>query len=142
MTEIVKIKMLSSAAMYPQRASLTAAGYDVFSARDVTIQPGCREIVWTDLMMEIPPGMYGRIAPRSGFAYLCGIDVFPGVIDPDFRGNIGILIINNGTDPFMINVNMRICQMIFERIATPKLEVTKELETTQRGAGGFGSTGQ
>ena len=141
MTEIVKIKMLSPDAKCPKRGSSMAAGYDVFSARDVTIQPGCREMVWTDLMMEIPPGMYGRIAPRSGFAYLNAIDVFQGIIDPDFRGNIGILVINNGNDPFIINKNMRICQIVFERIAIPDLEVTQELGITLRGNGGFGSTG-
>ena len=143
MTEdLVKIKMLSDKAMHPHRASLTAAGYDLFAAHDVVIQPGAREIVYTDISMEIPPGMYGRIAGRSGFAYLMGVNVFQGVIDSDFRGNIGILISNNGDVPFEVNIHTRVGQIIFERIANPIFQITKELEATQRGSSGFGSTGQ
>jgi dUTP pyrophosphatase len=91
--------------------------------------------------VAVPPGFYGRVAPRSGLAVRHGIDVLAGVIDSDYRGEILCALVNHGQEPFEVEPGARVAQLVVEAIATPEPAWTEELEETARGAGGFGSTG-
>ncbi len=91
--------------------------------------------------MEIPEGHYGRIAPRSSLAARCGIDVMAGVIDCDYRAEVAVILINHGEAVVLITAGSRIAQLILERISTPPTRIVQTLSVTERGAGGFGSTG-
>ncbi|QRY18887.1 ORF-17 [Teiidae poxvirus 1] len=143
MAEIIVYK-LSQNAKLPVKKSECSAGYDLASAYDYLILPMERGLVLTDLIISIPDGHYGRIAPRSGLAYNHFIDVGAGVLDCDYRGNIGVLLFNFGRLPFRVYRGDRIAQIIFEKIAHPRVvEVSsiEEFDKTQRGTKGFGSTG-
>ena len=98
-------------------------------------------MVKTDLQVALPEGCYGRIAPRSGLAYKHFIDVGAGVIDRDYRGNVGILLFNFGKKKFVIKRGDRVAHIIPERIYDPQLQEVENLENTKRGQKGFGSTG-
>lgn len=135
------VKTLRPAAKIPRRESPGAAGYDLSSVDDVTIPPRDRAIVRTGIAIAVPEGTYGRVAPRSGLAAKHGIDVLAGVIDEDYRGEIAVILLNAGDEPFHIAVGDRIAQLVLERIATPMVAVVKDLDSTARGEGGFGSTG-
>ena len=137
----LKVKKLSDAATAPKRATAGAAGYDLCSAEEVVVPAGMRKMVRTDLSMAIPASHYGRIAPRSGLATKKGVDIGAGVIDEDYRGPVGLCIVNNGTDDFEIKVGDRVAQLLLERIDIPEVEVVEELDDTERGGKGFGSTG-
>ena len=140
--DVLKVELLSPWAKEPVRVSPGAAGYDLVAAHDVNIAPNKRALVKTDLAFSFPPGLYARIAPRSGLALKKGIDVFAGVVDQDYRGNVGVVLANFDNEPFQVERGDRIAQVIFERIATPRVEVVAAIEgTTARGDGGFGSTG-
>lgn len=90
----------------------------------------------TDLQIEVPEGCYGRIAPRSKLAYKHGIHVGAGVIDSDYRGNVGILLLNSGSQDFFVNEGDRIAQLICEKIETPELQEVLDLNDTERGKRG------
>jgi len=137
---MLRVRHLSPRARTPTRATPGSVGYDLTSAISVGLLPGDRALVWTDLAVEPPPGTYGRIAPRSSLAVQHGIDVGAGVVDPDYRGNLGVLLINNGPSPFMVQEGMRVAQLLLERAETPAIEIVLDLSETERGAGGFGST--
>lgn len=137
----LKVQKLSEAATAPKRATAGAAGYDLCSAEEVVVPAGMRKMVRTDLALAIPESHYGRIAPRSGLATKKGIDIGAGVIDMDYRGPVGLCIINNGTDDFQINVGDRVAQLLLERVDIPDVEVVEKLDCTVRGEKGFGSTG-
>ena len=98
-------------------------------------------IVQTDLAVAIPAGHYGRVAPRSGLAVKHFIDVGAGVIDSDYRGAVGVVLFNHSADDFHIKHGDRIAQLIIEKISTPAVVEVDDLDATERGAGGFGSTG-
>jgi dUTP pyrophosphatase len=136
-------KKLSPLAITPLRATEGSAGYDLYSPRSYIIECGQKALIPLDISIEIPPTHYGRLAPRSSLANKFAIDVLAGVIDSDFRGNIGLILINHDKEnPFIIREGERIGQIIFEKISTPKLVEKKELEETVRGSGGYGSTGK
>ena len=137
----LKVKRLSENALLPKRASQGSAGYDLFSTKDTCIHGGEKKVINTDIVVEIPEGYYGRIAPRSGLASKKFIDVGAGVIDSDYRGNVGVLLFNLGKDDFEIKKCDRIAQLIIEKIITPEVEEVFDIEDTNRGSGGFGSTG-
>lgn len=137
----LRVVLLSKSATAPKRASEGAAGYDLYAAEDVVIQPGTRRVVKTDISIAVPPQHYGRVAPRSGLSFRYGIDIGAGVIDADYRGPLGIVLVNNGVEGFAVMVGDRIAQLLLERVDTPEVEVVDSLDATQRGAGGFGSTG-
>lgn len=139
--ETLKVKRLSERATLPRRATAGAAGYDLCSAEKTSVPAGTRKVVKTDLAVAIPVLHYGRIAPRSGLAFKEGLDVAAGVIDPDYRGPLGLVICNNGTKDFEIKIGDRIAQLLLERVGTPVVEEVEKLDETPRGAGGFGSTG-
>jgi len=130
-------------ARIPVRGSDGAAGYDVSCLSDFTIEPGSRALVGTGISIELPAGAYGRLAPRSGLAVRHGIHVGAGVIDADYRGEIKVLLFNQGSETFRATAGDRVAQLILESIRVlPVKECTEQaLAKTERGASGFGSTG-
>ena len=141
MSLYVKCVKLSNNAIIPNRSTSGSAGYDLYSAYSYTVKPYSRILVRTDICLMIPDKCYGRISPRSGLSLNYNIDIGGGVIDSDYRGEIGIVFINNGCSDFNIKVGDRIAQIIFERVEYPIMEEVKCLEDTERGNSGFGSSG-
>jgi len=139
---VLRFAKLSSSAICPSRGSADAAGYDLYAAEAKVIEPGKRGLVKTDIQIAVPEGCYGRVAPRSGLAWKHGIDVGAGVIDRDYRGNVGVILFNFGDEPFAVAQGDRIAQLILERILMAELQEMPTLDATQRGEGGFGSTGK
>ncbi|XP_072479369.1 deoxyuridine 5'-triphosphate nucleotidohydrolase, mitochondrial [Notamacropus eugenii] len=137
----LRFSRLSEHATAPSKGSARAAGYDLYSAYDYTIPAMEKAIVKTDIQISLPPGCYGRVAPRSGLAAKHFIDVGAGVIDEDYRGNVGVVLFNFGKETFEVKKGDRIAQLICERVFYPELEEVQGLDDTERGAGGFGSTG-
>ncbi|CDH53381.1 dutpase putaive [Lichtheimia corymbifera JMRC:FSU:9682] len=136
------VKRLSENAKLPTRGSAIAAGYDLYSAANTVIPAQGKVIVPTDLSIAVPEGCYGRIAPRSGLASKHFLDTGAGVIDADYRGPVGVLMFNFATTDYEVKQGDRIAQLILERIYTPEVVEVNELDDTERGAGGFGSTGR
>lgn len=121
--------------------SKLAAGYDLKSAYDYII-PGMGKIIAkTDISIRVPDGTYGRVAPRSGLAAKNHIDIGAGVVDQDYTGNIGVVMFNHAQEDFEVKKGDRIAQFICEKIEYPELEEVASLSSTERGEGGFGSTG-
>jgi dUTP pyrophosphatase len=141
MSERLLFKRLHPEARLPSRGSTRAAGLDLCAVERLTLAPGARAAVRTGLAVAIPEGFYGRVAPRSGLAVRHGIDVLAGVVDSDYRGEILCALVNHGSEPFEIEPGARVAQLIIEVIATPESAWADDLEETERGAGGFGSTG-
>lgn len=138
----LKVKKLSADAQLPTRGSDGAAGYDLQSIESCVVLPGKRAVVATGLSIELPPGVYGRIAPRSGLAVKHGIQVGAGVVDADYRGEVKVVLFNHDSNPYLIKPGYRIAQLILERCETPDVEEIFDSSDTVRGQGGFGSTGQ
>ncbi|XP_035252639.1 deoxyuridine 5'-triphosphate nucleotidohydrolase-like [Anguilla rostrata] len=138
---VLKFAKLSENATVPTRGSAKAAGYDLYSAYDYSIAPLDKTIVKTDIQIAVPPGCYGRVAPRSGLAAKHFIDVGAGVVDEDYRGNVGVVLFNFSKETFEVKKGDRVAQLICEKICYPELEQHDTLDVTARGAGGFGSTG-
>jgi len=138
----IQIKKLSELAKIPTRGSIFAAGYDLYSTEDYTLNPLERYLFKTGISIAIPQGNYGRIAPRSGLAYKDGIDVMGGVIDQDYRGNVGVILINFGSSEKKITNGEKIAQLIIEPYVSVIFQETDNLPETNRGSGGFGSSGQ
>jgi dUTP pyrophosphatase len=128
----------------PERATEHAAGYDVRSAQEaVTIEPGEIRLVSTGLIMELPEGIECQVRPRSGLAFKHGITLpnSPGTIDPDYRGELRVIMQNLGSEAVTLERGERIAQLVFARFEAPEIELSDELSETERGQGGFGSTG-
>jgi dUTP pyrophosphatase len=127
----------------PAYATQGAAGMDVVSAEDVTLAPGARHPVATGLAMAIPPGYEIQVRPRSGLALKHGISVpnTPGTIDSDYRGELKVILINLGSEPFVIARGDRVAQLVLAPVVQAAWDEVAELDATERGAGGFGSTG-
>ena len=139
----INVKKLSENATIPTQGTSFAAGYDLYAAEDAVVVCGTRKLIKTNISMEINPGYYGRIAPRSGLAYKNGIDVLAGVIDSDYRGDIGVILYNTDKNiDFSVKKGDRIAQIIFEACYTVTLNNVDNLDNTLRQAGGFGSTGK
>jgi dUTP pyrophosphatase len=138
----INVKKLSENATIPTQGTKFAAGYDLYAAEDAVVVCGTRKLIKTNISMEITPGYYGRIAPRSGLAYKNGIDVLAGVIDSDYRGDIGVILYNTDKNiDFTVKKGDRIAQIIFEACYIATLNNVENLDNTLRQAGGFGSTG-
>ncbi|CAI5742452.1 unnamed protein product [Hyaloperonospora brassicae] len=138
---ILRVKKLSPQAILPSRGSSLAAGLDLSAAYDAIIPAGSKGLVKTDLAIAVPECCYARVAPRSGLALKNFIDTGAGVIDADYRGNVGVLLFNHSTEDFVIKRGDRVAQLILEKIEYPKIQEVDEMDKTARGAGGFGSTG-
>jgi dUTP pyrophosphatase len=139
--EPLRVKLLNDRARAPVRGSAGAAGYDLASCEGVVVPAGQRKVIKTGVSVAVPPGTYGRVAPRSGLAVRMGIDVLAGVIDEDYRGELAVILLNTGDAPFEVSPGDRIAQLILERIVTPDTVMVDDLDDTVRGAGRFGSTG-
>jgi len=137
----LRFKQLDPRAVLPQRGSVLAAGLDVCCIEELEIAPKQRVKARTGLAVAIPPGFYGRVAPRSGLAAKKGLDVLAGVIDSDYRGEICVVLYNTGDETIHLPAGSKICQLIIEQIITPEAAWATDLDETARGAGGFGSTG-
>jgi len=140
-TDCLQLKFLSDQATMPTKGSPLSAGFDLASAEKTVVPAGGRAVVKTDLSIACPVGTYARIAPRSGLAVKKMIDCGAGVVDADYRGNVGVVLFNFGTEDFEIDVGDRIAQLILEQISMVPAMKVAELTETERGAGGFGSTG-
>ncbi len=147
MTVTVQIKPLAHFGdlPLPRFETALAAGADLRAALDVdfTLVPGARALIPTGFAMALPVGFEAQIRPRSGLAFKHGITCLnsPGTIDADYRGEVKVLLINHGEDPFVITRGERIAQMVIAAITQPNFLVVDSLEDTIRGEGGFGSTG-
>mmetsp|Transcript_10383 Transcript_10383/g.14952 ORF Transcript_10383/g.14952 Transcript_10383/m.14952 type:complete len:1434 (-) Transcript_10383:2326-6627(-) len=137
----LQVKYLSINATMPSRATDGSAGYDLYSAVDITIQPKTRAFVPLDITIVPPIGTYGQILSRSGLAAQHYMDVKAGTIDSDYTGNIQVLLENNSEKPFTIEIGDRIAQMVLYNIQTPQVIQTATVQHTTRGTNGFGSTG-
>lgn len=130
----------------PRKMSEQASGYDLFAAveRETVLAPGERALIPTGIALAMPDGLEAQIRPRSGLAYKHGITCLntPGTIDADYRGEIKVLLINLGQEPFAIARGERIAQMVFQTVPAVTLAEVEELSETARGAGGFGHTGK
>ena len=135
------MKKLCNNAKLPVRGSIGAAEYDLAAAQTAVIPAHGKVLVKTGLSISMPTGCYGRIAPRSGLALEKFIDVGAGVVDEDYRGELGVILFNFGDEDFKINMGDKIIQLIFEKIKTPAIVETNSLEETGRGDKVFGSTG-
>lgn len=131
-------------AQIPAKQSLDSAGYDLCCIEGKTIDPNGRHLFNTGLKMEIPKGYYGRILPRSGLAINHGIDTAAGVIDSDYRGEIKVLLCNNSPFVYTVGKGDRIAQLVFAKCYNNVIfdENHDGLSMTDRGTGGFGSTGK
>lgn len=137
----LQVAKLSEHAIIPTRGSALAAGYDLYSAYDYVAPARGKVLAKTDIQICVPRGTYGRVAPRSGLAWKNHIDIGAGVVDEDYRGNVGVVIFNHSDNDFHIKAGDRIAQLVCEKIAYPEIEVLESLDETVRGEGGFGSTG-
>lgn len=131
------------AAQLPSYAHPGDAGMDVCSVETLVLQPGARALVRTGLKMQLPFGMEAQIRPRSGLALKHGVTVFnsPGTIDAGYRGELGVVLINLGQEPFTVEKGMRIAQMVIAPVLSATIEEVSALDASDRAAGGFGSTG-
>lgn len=145
----VKIQRLAHAQDLPIPAYQTAdaAGLDLLAAlpdgEARSIPPGNYAVIPTGLTLQLPHGTEAQVRPRSGLAAKFGVTVLnsPGTIDADYRGEVGVILINHGKDPFVIRRGDRIAQMVISRVAQARIVESKSLSATKRGTGGFGSTG-
>lgn len=141
----VAIKRLAHGAglALPNYATDGAAGMDVFAAEDCEIAPGARHAVATGFALAIPEGFEIQVRPRSGLALKHGITVpnTPGTVDCDYRGEVKVILINHGSEPFAVARGDRIAQLVLAPVAQARWNEVEELDETARGAGGFGSTG-
>jgi len=158
----IKIKKILPSAKIPTQATDGDAGYDLYAARDITINPMSRDVVPTGIKIEIPKGYYGRVAPRSGLAVKKGIDVLAGVIDSGYRGEIGVVLMNlcvpsdfrqrsnqerayeclfGDTNNFKIKQGDRVAQLIIEKCHQVEWEEVDSLDSSEREDGKFGSSG-
>lgn len=129
----------------PEHATALSAGVDLLAAvsEDLILTPGARALVPTGLSIELPAGYEAQVRPRSGLANKHGVTVLnsPGTIDADYRGEVCVILINHGTEPFTIQRAMRIAQMVVAPVSFVTWRESQDLSTSARGAGGFGSTG-
>lgn len=139
----VSVKKLDPSAVMPTKANDTDAGYDLYALEDLEIGPVNQKLVKTGISMAIPKGYVGLIWPRSGLAYKHGLDVFAGVIDAGYRGDIGVILYNSKVDRhYKIQKGDRIAQILFQKIEGFDLIEVDSLDSSERGVGGFGSTGK
>jgi dUTP pyrophosphatase len=139
-TAILRFVKITEQAKTPARGSAQSAGLDLYSAYDTTVPARGRSLISTGLKIQLPPGSYGRIAPRSGLALRHHIDIGGGVIDEDYRGELSVIIFNHSDIPVAFLRADRIAQLICQPVCYAALEVNA-LDVTERGDGGFGSTG-
>ena len=136
-------KRIHPEATLPAYAHASDAGMDVRSVEDVTIPVGGRALVHTGLVMELPPRYEAQVRPRSGLALKYGVTVLntPGTIDAGYRGEVGVILANFGDAPFAVKKGDKIAQLVIAPVTQPVVVEVADVNATDRGAGGFGSTG-
>jgi dUTP pyrophosphatase len=141
--ETLRIPCVCGGEALPLYATRGAAGADLKSAAALTIPPGEYALIPTGVRLAIPQGMEAQVRPRSGLALKHGVTVLnaPGTIDADYRGEIKVMLINHGNAPFSVSPGDRIAQLVFARAVHAEIFRVEELPESQRGTGGFGSTG-
>lgn len=138
----IHIKLLSDLAKAPTQGTLFSAGYDLYAAEEAIVPRFGRKLIKTNVSMAIPMNHYGRIAPRSGLAYKNGIDVLAGVIDSDYRGDIGVVLYNTDSNSdFHVKIGDKIAQIIIESCSSVNFVNAQVLPSTKRGERGYGHTG-
>lgn len=139
----VKFRKSDPEAVLPAYAHPGDAGMDVRSVEELTIEPGGRSLVRTGLVMMLPPGYEAQVRPRSGLALKNGVTVLntPGTIDEGYRGEVGVILANFGTEPFRVEKGAKIAQIVVAPCTRAEIVETVETDETARGTGGFGSTG-
>lgn len=129
----------------PEYMSPGAAGLDLYAAlmEEITLPPGGRALVPTGIALALPPGWEAQLRPRSGLAWRYGLTLLnsPGTVDSDYRGEIKVLLINLGTEPYTVRRGDRIAQLVLNAVGRVEWEEVEELPASRRGAGGFGHTG-
>ena len=139
----VKVLRTDPEAHLPAYAHPGDAGMDVRSIENVTLAPGARALVRTGLVLELPPDAEAQVRPRSGLALKHGVTVLntPGTIDAGYRGEVGVILVNLGDAPFKVEKGMKIAQLVVAPVAQAEIVEVSAVDATDRGAGGFGSTG-
>lgn len=138
----LNVKKLVPEAKLPSRATAGDAGLDLYSIEEIAIQPGDRLVVKTGVAMEIPFGYAGLVWDKSGLAAKKGIKTMGGVIDAGYRGEIQVVLANFGSEPHMIAVGDKVAQILIQKVGLLDVEEVEELTDSERGEGGFGSTGK
>ena len=143
MATTIEFKKLNENAVLPSFANEGDAGLDICSVQDLVLEPGKRALVKTGVAIQLPKGWEAQVRSRSGLAYKRGVVVLdsPGTIDEPYRGEIGVILINHGEEPYSISVGDRIAQLVLRRTEDVIPVFVDELTETNRGTGGFGSTG-
>ncbi|MCB5229632.1 MAG: dUTP diphosphatase [Candidatus Cloacimonetes bacterium] len=141
----ISYQLLRHSSLPPQKMTPHSAGFDLCAdiTQTIAIKPGKRELVPTGIALELPPGFEAQIRPRSGLAIKQGLGILnsPGTIDADYRGEIMVILINCNDEPISIEPGMRIAQMVVAPVLDCELIPSEQLNQTQRGANGFGHTG-
>ena len=139
----LKVKKINPEAIIPGYAHEGDSGMDLYSVENTTIEPGERKTVKTGLAVSLPKGFEAQVRPKSGLAVNHGITVLntPGTVDSSYRGQIMIIVINLGKEPYKVEKGKKIAQMVIARVEKAEVEETDELDETTRSDGGFGSTG-
>ena len=137
------VQRLHPDAVLPAYMSESAAGLDLAAVEALTLAPGARALVATGIAIAVPPGFEAQVRPRSGLAARHGVTCLnsPGTIDSDYRGEVKVLLVNHGAEPFAVTSGMRIAQLVVAPVARAEVLEVPALPATGRGAGGFGSTG-
>ncbi len=138
----LKVKRLKANAIIPTKSNTSDAGWDLYALEHRYIQPGCRMLIKTGVSLEIPEGFVGLIWPRSGLAVKRGIDVFAGVVDAGYRGDVGVCLYNSSERQFEVQEGDRIAQVVFQPVSQFQLLESTSLDNTTRGSKGFGSSGK
>ena len=139
----LRFKRIHPEAVLPAYAHTSDAGMDVRSVADIVIAPGKRALVPTGLVMLLPPGYEAQVRPRSGLALKHGVTVLntPGTIDSGYRGEVGVILANFGDTDFVVQKGDKIAQIVIAPVTQPDIVESETIDSTDRGAGGFGSTG-
>ena len=139
----LRFKKVHPDAVLPSYAHPSDAGMDVRSVEDMVLAPGRRALVHTGLVMLLPPGYEAQVRPRSGLALKSGVTVLntPGTIDSGYRGEVGVILINLGDSEFQVRKGDKVAQLVIAPVTQPEIAEADAVDETDRGAGGFGSTG-
>lgn len=143
MSQTLRIVPLSPTAVIPERAHAGDAGFDLVSDVDISIRPGDHALVGTGISIALPAGTVGLVCPRSGLAARSGVTVLnaPGIIDENYRGEVKVILVNHGDSHFRVRPGDRIAQLVITPYLAPPINIVDQLDNTDRGEGGFGSTG-
>ena len=143
---VKRLRANSNPTPFPRYMTEQSSGMDLYADVDgeIVLEPGERKLIPTGIALSIPPGYEGQVRPRSGLALREGVTLVntPGTIDADYRGEVGVLLINLGQRPFRLRRGDRIAQLVIARVFRADLEIENELDPTTRSDGGFGHTGE